>query len=862
MPTYIALVVSASLFSGACIRNKPVPLGNGEGIMGRKEIARYDNARIRCDFKKQSSNEYQVTCVTVAFDEFGEYLARAIDPSTSIAWSDPRQIFGPNVSELSCSVGGDNLSQECLVRTQDASRVDVKHSVQLTKLESGESRSEDAVVVLPYSVSVLGKVPSLPAYQSRGQAEVSFDPNDPGVIVGLQTPEINPLQNPMSFGSPWACTGPSTSYLAAHYSIYRFRDGKLSLFAGSSRAETKGDLTHRLRLYLSGFSVGHASCNDEGIYLINDQKIYYVPEKGPVKLIRDLTFTGMGFSPPPPQLFARDAEGTLYYTREGSLRRFRPGGQELLVTAALGLGIADVVTLPDSRLVILDKAGKQVLITNAEQTSSSILVNAVDLPALNNISLSTATWSLATSAEGDIWLMGSTGISGVPNSTTLYKLSQRSAEIVFTRPSTGTRPTPCSRYQVSEAAGHSFDSHNFVDPRSFAVTSSGKLMVWDWGDCRLLEVSKTGAVTPKVVSNFTSGNLDFSPTSVADLEMPGISGLATLGNGKLYFSTTKSKGLHGVSVSSGTLQNIALANGTPYELSWELHSVPSGNIYAFPPYRFRITEPRNVYKMGANGATSIAWTIPAEIAGTWSTMSFVSDDVAFYLTMEQSMNGLPVFYSRLYRVNLQTGQYIKIAGVFPMDDPALPVFLSPVAAQDVVMSITQISAGQDGALYLLSNQQNKVHRIHPTDENAQIITVVGAEEGNSVDGAQSHMVRPGLIRAIAVDSQGRLYLSEDGVGLRLLKIVGFRFDTIPIFMLTTAVPQTLLGRDCTGGSTSPVFASTASQLSQVLSTYCVSKPDRIAISDSCQNGQGKSFLAFSQTFEGLNNIFFLERPCH
>lgn len=196
-----------------------------------------------------------------------------------------------------------------------------------------------------------------------------------------------------------------------------------------------------------------------------------------------------------------------------------------------------------------------------------------------------------------------------------------------------------------------------------------------------------------------------------------------------------------------------------------------------------------------------------------------------------------------------------------MDDPALPVFASPVAAQDTVLSISQISAGQDGALYLLSGRQNMIHRIFPANENAQIVTVVGSGVNSPTEGSPAHTVNPGQLNAVAVDSIGRLYVSESGVGLRLLKIVDFRFETIPIFMMTTAVPQTLLGRDCTGGSTSPIFASTEGQLNQVISSFCVSQPGKIAVSDSCQGNQGKSFLAFSQNFDGLNNIFFIERPC-
>src|SRR5262249_7499204 len=48
----------------ACTKRAGTPLGNGEGIIGIKTLATFENARLRCDFSREGNLEYNVNCQT------------------------------------------------------------------------------------------------------------------------------------------------------------------------------------------------------------------------------------------------------------------------------------------------------------------------------------------------------------------------------------------------------------------------------------------------------------------------------------------------------------------------------------------------------------------------------------------------------------------------------------------------------------------------------------------------------------------------------------------------------------------------------------------------------------------------------
>ncbi len=282
-------------------------------------LADYNNARLRCKYANPAHSAlYEITCnVTIQVDG-REIIANKIDANTTISWQSPIVKFGGS-SELNCEVDSTKLLQTCKLETK-SSTVKLEFSFNISS--GKQNRKESIEVLLPYSVEVAAEyVPNLGYYLGKGPNSEKKDVESPE-FLGFQTPEINQNSLKLNIGKSTSCISPHGFYFSdGTRSIYKFNNGIVKHFAGSAFDLGVIDPTHALRIRFKQIRP-QVACTDEGIYVHDLDKIYFIDKKGNIAFaVNSSTFGETSFSM---KNFSSLPSGELFFQIKYDLLKFNP----------------------------------------------------------------------------------------------------------------------------------------------------------------------------------------------------------------------------------------------------------------------------------------------------------------------------------------------------------------------------------------------------------------------------------------------------------------------------------------------------------------------------------------------------------
>lgn len=252
-----------------------------------------DNARARCDFRDDSDSRYVLDCrAVISLDDGREVVAQGIRPGTTLTWADPIALDG-RISDVACDVAADRLSQSCELTAKTATaRVKVELDVHDKKMD--ESRLEQSIVLLPYSVGVsAGFVPAIPILYQPGSA-TGADAKGLSLAKtpatgGFQTAPFEADRVPLDISA--LCVQGDDIYFARAQQIFKLTGSQITLHAGHSTAMQGGTSLDRLRVAfgkVTGLVCGDS--RDDVIATFLDQttgksRIASIPPTGQVVII-------------------------------------------------------------------------------------------------------------------------------------------------------------------------------------------------------------------------------------------------------------------------------------------------------------------------------------------------------------------------------------------------------------------------------------------------------------------------------------------------------------------------------------------------------------------------------------------------
>ena len=840
-------------------------------------LADYKNARLRCDFSTKNTDSFVTSCAVVVSQPDGrEFKAVQLKDGVEIVWRNPTTLRGEGTI-ADCKIQNAKLTFVCQVTNGNpAGLLEVQFSLQVTD-EKNPPRIESSNVMLPYSVGVAaGLVPLVP-FEYHGQREASAEPEGSSPM-GFQ--QLSFVRDQISFSYPAAlCLVNNKIFFIHGYGVYVVKDKVVELYAGSSNKENINNLTHRLRTYLEPT---YLACGKDHIYVSSESlsRIYSIDDDGGVSVIAgeagsfDSTedgHTAAGAVVNSPTGIALSPQGEVVFVETGALKVRAITKEGLLRTLASmpsTAGATDVLfgfptalaIVPDGTIYISDtrshavgKVDKEQKVTLVAGTgtaryqqppspSSKSLAEPISLATDKTGALyigelyrgviriaADGRWSLPASAGTDITEsaqdMSPSRWEEVARGRPSYRaLAVGDDGTIFTDTPTGIQqflpgeatprrlvgldkePTDCDKPLNAESA-------HFIEASALSYDKDDSLIVADWQD-----QSKNNIIVSSIYQE----------------------------NGKSHTSAIAGcKGEPELTGDSVSHLALSLAGITKNRIG-SLSSASDGTLFMTNTYQNKVLQinAQGVVKVfaGNGDAVSSGDGGPALSAGLNRPHGIALD----------SDGNLLVAEAQKIRKILPNGTITSVPIVSVRDEAALVPY-SPTSTK---LDARAIATSKDGRIFI-SDYTNK--KIRMLDKTGLLQTIAGGGSQNAAnEGIDARLVRLSYPENIAVTNDDTIYFIESGSS----HIRELRKHSDGSWLIYDFFGRNV-GADCASGrkSSFTTEANAAGEIKNSLAIICAGSLRTLTVKDTCPEKDGKTKIAFAQSFVDYANIVEVVKPC-
>ena len=861
----------------------PTPRGNGEGITGaERPILNFENGRIRCDFTRDNSTNFEVNCNAVVMQRKGnEVLAEEILAGVALAWQPPQQLEGELIESISCVVAESKLSQRCDVRLRENTEANIEFSLDIRVPAEQKQKIESAIVRLPYSVQSFGRIPQLTSHEPRsvGQGATTTNglergivgPTGPEVLVvhplGVQSPPINPMNAPLVAPSS-LCVNKGRLYFSSSNYIYVLERGVVRLYAGSGNFANREELSHRLRVSfvnndLTGANVINLACSDTGLYvsISGQERVLRIQDEGPVEVIAkgstpiELAGGQVSGQMGAPYAVAVGADETVYIVvrrkllrRQGNKLKYLGGNGDLRAAmlsnfddGGSGLASQAFIDLPTGLAV--DSEGSLYV---AEGRTNRILKFTTDG------NFSTVIGKDYFNPLNENYLLHQIGGIALSKQNVLHFSKLLSTQI-FKRNTDGSISVVAGALGSPISESDCDGSPNSVEPAletsfgrgpKITFSDSDEIYFTDNMHCRLGKITSDQMVHP-ILRTTVVPSTDQSPsTNPRSAMFPNIEQLLMAPDGTLYFTDSDQAGIGRISADGKQVNRIPLLPASPDGptlASWIAMS-PEGELYALADkVVYRLNPSLDLFERSSN------------LSGLNPDRLFVGRENQLFVRSWSLFTGI---YPASLGVDVTPSD--TVTPLIGVDDP------NP----DTVVNELEVL---EGALANQTQLETTVLTLGPTEDlyfsgfGASLrgnITRITKLDGTGV--VQHLQLQgddlPATISFLTTDAMGNIYaIDQNKFKIYVAKPIE---DGAPSTYQVKVLVGNDPGKDCTGSiSHAATSANVDEAVKQTLSTLCVAKIVALTVQNNCSQPDGKLEFAFAQRFDSWSNIVKVSRPC-